>query len=162
MREDTWRKSQGADHLPWQRDPEYSNAGGDDERTAGTLELGPDGFDCAFVELAAFREFRPIVPESDVKDGVGCGCSTAQAFQILQIALMYLSSSGDQRLRARIAARKTEYLVACTDEFRDNPGTDESCCSCYENAHRNLFALLTTRIDEKLPPRLKRRHSPEV
>jgi hypothetical protein len=60
----------------------YSNTRGDDERTAGSFEYGSDGFDSAFVELAAFRKSRPIVPEGGVNDGIGCGSSAAQAFQI--------------------------------------------------------------------------------
>jgi hypothetical protein len=53
---------------------------------------------------------------------------------------------------ARIAASKTEHLVTCADQFRDDPGTDESCCTCHENAHRNLLYLFTARIGEKQPP----------
>jgi hypothetical protein len=99
------------------------------------------------------------VTEGGVNDGIGCGSSAAQAFQIFQVASLYLSPNGGQRPAALIAARKTEHLMACADEFRDNPGTDESCCTCYENAHSNLLDLLT-RIDERLPFRLKRRYSP--
>jgi hypothetical protein len=113
-----------------------SNTRGDDERTGGTLEHGADDFDCAYVDLAVFPESGPIVPEvlkapeSCVNNGVGCGGSVAQAFQVLEITSLYLSAGVGQRLSARIAARKTEYMVACADKFRDDPGTDETCCTC--------------------------------
>jgi hypothetical protein len=90
------------------------------------------------------------VPERDVKDGIGCGRARAQAFQIFQIASLYLSPGGGQRPGTSIAARKTEHLVSCADKFRDNPGTDESSCTCYEDAHKDLSYLLTARVDERL------------
>src|SRR5579863_4222561 len=120
----------------------HSDSGADNERTAGTLEHGADGFDRTFVEFAAFRKLRPVVPESDVKDGIGGSGAATEAFQVLQIAAMDFSASCDQRLGARIAACKTEHLVTCADQFRDNPGTDESCCTCHENTHRDLLYFL--------------------
>jgi hypothetical protein len=81
------------------------------------------------------------VPESDVKHGIGCGSSAAQAFQIFQIATLYLSASGGQRLGAVLAARKTEHQMACADEFRDNPGTDKSCGACNENSHKPFLPI---------------------
>src|SRR5579862_660982 len=138
----------------------HCDSGADNKRTAGTLEHGADGFDRTFVEFAAFRKLRPVVPESDVKDGIGRSGAATEAFQVLQIAAMDFSASCDQRLGARIAACKTEHLVTCADQFRDNPGTDESCCTCHENTHRDLLYFLTVRIDKKQPPRLNRRQSP--
>jgi hypothetical protein len=87
--------------------------------------------------------------KSCVNNGVGCCCAAAQAFQVFQIAALYLSPGGGQRLGARIAARKAEHLVACADKFRDNPGTDETCCTCYEDSHKNFPELLSIRIDER-------------
>src|SRR6185437_14106363 len=113
----------------------HSDSGADDERTAGTLERGTDSFNSAFVEFAAFRKSCPVVPERDVKDGIGCGSSCAQAFQIFQIASLHLSSGGNQRLGACVAASQAEHLMACADKFRENPGTDESGCTCDENTH---------------------------
>jgi hypothetical protein len=54
-------------------------------------------------------------PKSCVNNGVGCGSSVAQAFQIVQIAALYLNPGGGQRLGARIAARKAEHMVAGAD-----------------------------------------------
>ena len=83
--------------------------------------------------------FVQSMPKRDVKDGIGRSGAAAEAFQVFQIAAMDISAGCGQRLGARIAARKTEHLVACADKFRDNPGTDESCCTCHENTHRNLL-----------------------
>jgi hypothetical protein len=114
----------------------------------------------ALVELTAFRKLCPIVPKRDVNDGIGRSGTAAEALQVFQIAAMDFSAGCGQRLGARIAASKTEYPVACAYQFRDNPGTDESCCTCHENTHRNLLYLFAARIDEKQLPRLKRRQSP--
>jgi hypothetical protein len=138
----------------------HPDSGADDERTAGTLEHGADGFDGALVELAAFRKSCPVVPESNVKDGIGCGSSCAQAFQIFQIPSLCLSSVRDQRLGARVAARKAEHLVTCADEFRDNSGSNETRGACDENTHVFLLDLFPPSIDEPVSLRLKRRYSP--
>lgn len=116
----------------------HSHTRGDNERAAGTLEYGANGFNGAFVELAAFRESRPVVPEGYVKDGVGRSGATAEAFQIFQVAAMDISPGCSQKLDTRIAASKTEHLVARADQFRDDPGTYETCCTCYKDSHRNF------------------------
>jgi hypothetical protein len=77
-------------------------------------------------------------PKRCVNNGVGCGSSVAQAFQVFQIAPLDLSSGTGQRQGAGIAARKAEYLVICADQFRDNSGTDETCCTCNKNTHMKL------------------------
>jgi hypothetical protein len=130
----------------------HSDSGADNERTAGTLKHISNSFNGAFVELTAFRKLRPIVPKRDVKDGIGRSGTAAEAFQVFQITALYLSPGCGQRLGARIAASKTEHLVTCADQFRDDPGTDESCCTCHENTHRNLLYLFTARIDEEQLP----------
>jgi hypothetical protein len=73
---------------------------------------------------------------------------------------MDISAGCGQRLGARIAARKTEHLVACADEFRDNSGPNETCGTCDENTHINLLDLVPSSIDELVSLRLKRRCSP--
>jgi hypothetical protein len=105
------------------------------------LKYRANGLDGALIQLAAFRESCPVVPEGGVNDGVSRSGSAAQAFQVFQIAAMHLSPGSGQRLGARIAARKTEHLVACADEFRDNPRTDEPCCTCYETRIGKLLFL---------------------
>jgi hypothetical protein len=82
------------------------------------------------------------VPKRDVKDGVGRSRTAAEAFQVLQIAAMDFGALCGQKLGARIAASKPEHLVPRADEFRDNPGADESCCTCDENTHVNLLGFL--------------------
>jgi hypothetical protein len=98
--------------------------------------------------------------KSCVNNTVGCGGTAAEAFQVFQIATLHISAGCGQKLGARIAASKTEHLVTCSDQFRDNPGAEEPCGPCDENTHRNLLSPFTTRIDEKQPPRLNRRQSP--
>jgi hypothetical protein len=57
------------------------------------------------------------VPKRDVKDGIGGSRTAADAFQVFQISAMDISAGRSQKLGARIAASKTEHLVACADEF---------------------------------------------
>ena len=64
---------------------------------------------------------------SDVKDGIGRSGTAPYAVQVFQIAAMDISARCGQKPGARVAARKTKYLVTCADQFRDNPGADESC-----------------------------------
>jgi threonine dehydrogenase-like Zn-dependent dehydrogenase len=108
----------------------------------------------SFPRILSSRPGNAESAESYVNNSVGCGSSVAQAFQIFQIAAMYLSPGGGQRLGARIPARKAENMVACADKFRDGPGTDETC---YKDSHRNSSERLNIRIDERLWARLKRK-----
>ena len=117
-----------------------SNAGSDDERTAGALEHGADDFDGALVQFAALRKPRPVMPEGGVDDSVGRRCSAAQAFQVFEVALMRLSAGGDQRCYARIAASKAEHLMTCVDQLADDSRTYEACSSCNKDLHL-LFLL---------------------
>jgi hypothetical protein len=87
----------------------HSDARADDERAARALEHGADCLDGALVQLAALRKPRPVMPESGVDDGIGCGCSAAQAFQVLQIASMRLGADGLKRFCACIRPRQSKY-----------------------------------------------------
>ena len=82
------------------------------------------------------------MPESDVKDGIGCGRTAVQALQIFQITSLYLSAGSQQRLCACIAACKAKHLVTRADKLRDNSGADKPCCTCHENAHRDFDTSL--------------------
>jgi hypothetical protein len=53
--------------------------------------------------------------ESRVDDAIRLGHSAAQAFQVFDDASMHLSTSGDQRLRARVRASHAEHLMACVN-----------------------------------------------
>src|SRR5579859_829455 len=97
------------------------------------------------------------MPEGCVDDGVRCGCSAAQGFQVLQIASMHLGAGGFKQLRARIRARQSKDVVAGADEFFHNGGTDESGSAGNEYAHMCLPDLIPAKIDERMPLRLKRR-----
>jgi hypothetical protein len=55
------------------------------------------------------------MPKRDMKNGIGHSRTAAEACQVFQIAAMDCSAGCDQRLGARIAARKTEHLVTCAD-----------------------------------------------
>ena len=57
------------------------------------------------------------MPEGGVDNGVRCGCSAAQAFQVLQIASMRLGAGGVKRLCTRVRPRQSKYVMACADEF---------------------------------------------
>jgi hypothetical protein len=109
----------------------------------------------SFPRILSSRPGNAESAESYVNNSVGCGSSVAQAFQIFQIAAMYLSPGGGQKLGARIPARKAENMVACADKFRDGPGTDETCYTCYKDSLRNSSERFNIRIDERLWARLK-------
>ena len=93
-------------------------------------------------------------------DGIGRACSAAQTLQVVQIASMRLGTRGFKRLYAGVRSRHSKYLVARADEFFHNGETDESSGSGNEYAHMCLPDLIRTKIDERLPPRLKRTQPP--
>ncbi len=39
---------------------------------------------------------------------------------------MYLRAGGDESLGSGVRPGQSEYLMACLDEFRNNPGTDKN------------------------------------
>ena len=100
------------------------------------------------------------MPEGGVDDGIGRGCSAAQAFQVLQIASMRLGAGGFKRLCARIRPRHSKDVVARADEFFHDGGTDESGSAGNEYTHMCLPDLIPAKIDERMPPQLKRRQPP--
>lgn len=59
----------------------------------------------------------------------------AQAFQVSQIASMYLSTGGNKGLGGFIRASETEHLMARVDQLSDDSGPYEACGACDENAH---------------------------
>ena len=100
------------------------------------------------------------MPEGGVDDGIGRGCSAAQAFQVVQIASMRLGAGGFKRLCARIRPRHSENMVARADEFFHDGGTDESGSAGNKYTHMCLPDLIRAKIDEGLLSRLKRRQPP--
>jgi hypothetical protein len=101
------------------------------------------------------------MPESGVDDGIRRCCSATQAFQLLQIASMRLGAGGFKRLCARIRSRQPKNVMACADEFFHYGGTDESGSAGNEYAHMSLSYLIPAKIDQRMPPQLKRRHPPD-
>ena len=91
------------------------------------------------------------MPEGGVDDGIGRGCSAAQAFQVLQIASMRLGAGGFKRLCARVRPRHSENVMARADEFFDDGGTDESGSTGNKYTHMRLPDLIRAKIDERLP-----------
>ena len=79
-------------------------------------------------------------------DGIGCGCSAAKAFQVLQIASMRLGAGGLKRFCACIGPRQSKYGMACADEFFYDGGTDESGSASNEYAHTCLLDLIRVRL----------------
>lgn len=73
--------------------------------------------------------------EGEVNHAIRHGSSTAQAFEVFKIAAMHLRASLDQRLGARIRARKTDHLMAGVDKLRNNCSTDKACSTGYEDTH---------------------------
>jgi hypothetical protein len=48
---------------------------------------------------------------------------------------MYLGSRRDQRLGARIRARKSEHLMTSVDQFSDDCRTNKACSAGNESTH---------------------------
>ncbi len=86
------------------------------------------------------------MPEGSVDDGIGRGCSAAQAFQVLQIASMRLGARGKERFGACIAASQSEDLMVRTDKFFHDGGTDKSCSAGNEYTHMSLPDLIRARL----------------
>jgi len=87
--------------------------GGDDQGAVGANQCGTESLDDPPVGLTVCGELREVVVKSGVDHTVRHRCSTAQAFQVVQVAAMHLRASRGQRLCARIGARHTEHLMAC-------------------------------------------------
>ena len=84
--------------------------------------------------------------ESGVNDGIGCGCSAAKAFQVLQIPSMRLGAGGLKRFCSRIGPRHSKQVMACADEFFYDGGTDESGSASNEYAHMCPLDLIGARL----------------
>src|SRR5580698_6305779 len=101
------------------------------------------------------------MPEGGVDDGIGRRCSAAQAFQVLQVASMRLGARGLKRLCACIRPRRSKDLVACTEEFFHDCGTDESGSAGNEYTHMCLPELIPAKIDQRMPVSTKTERSSE-
>jgi hypothetical protein len=70
---------------------------------------------------------------------------------------MRLGARGLKRLCARIRPRHSKDVVARTDEFFHDCGTDESGSASNEYAHMYLPDLIPAKIDQRMLSQLKRR-----
>src|SRR5271170_7632540 len=96
--------------LPWRGQSDHPR--GDDEGPVGTGEHGAESLDGAPVDLTDFLESQEIMDEAGMDHGVRLSRSTAQAFQVLQIAPMHLGTSSGESLGSRIRAGQTQHLMA--------------------------------------------------
>jgi hypothetical protein len=84
------------------------------------------------------------VDKGGVNHAIRQGCSTAQAFQIFQIASMNLGAAGGQGRSGRIGAGKPQHLMARLDELLNHRGTDKAGSTGYEHTHYDFsFTLMT-------------------
>ena len=90
--------------------PEVTTSGLSDPASTVSERL-----DSAPVCLTVIHVLREVVIEGEVNHAIRHGCTTAQAFEVFKIAAMHLRASLDQRLGARIRARKSDHLVAGAD-----------------------------------------------
>src|SRR3954470_6100794 len=102
--------------------------------------------------------------ERQVDDSVGGLRTSAQAVQVVEVALVHLGAHRLESLRRRIGARQPEYLMTCGDELRNNGRTDEPGRACDEHSHWNLplmsVAVITvTSMTAAVIP-LRSRHEP--
>ena len=81
---------------------------------------------------------------------VHAGRAGAQAFEVLQVAVMDFGADGFQLLGAGFAAGHAAHLVADFDEFPDEFRSDETGCSCDENPHSTSSLLFAGAAGEAL------------
>ena len=81
--------------------------------------------------------------EGSVYYSIGTGSPATQGFQVFEIAAMRLRSGGDQRLCARIGARKPKHLMTRMNQLLDDGGADKARCTRDEDTHI-LFLLAMT------------------
>ena len=77
--------------------------------------------------------------EAGVNDAVRKDGPTAQALQVFQVAAVHFGTRGEQRPSALVRAGEAEHLMAGTEQFRDDGGTDEASGSGDEYTHDNFF-----------------------
>jgi hypothetical protein len=75
------------------------------------------------------------VVEGAVNRAIRYRRSTAQAFEVFQIAIMQLSTSGKQRVRASLRPGKTKHLMGGADQFLHHGEAYKSRSSGNENTH---------------------------
>jgi hypothetical protein len=75
----------------------------------------------------------------------------AEALKIREITAMCLRTGGGEQLGARIRARETEHLMACTDQFLNYCGTHEACSACNKYFHKFSFFSCCV-IDRQIAP----------
>jgi hypothetical protein len=76
--------------------------------------------------------------EGRMDHAVSPGRATPQAFQIPDVSAMRLGTSGDERLGAGIRADKAEHLMARSNEFPHDGGTDKTGGTCNEHTHHDF------------------------
>ena len=81
--------------------------------------------------------------EGEVNYAIRHGRATTQAFEVFKIAAMHLRASLDQRLGARIRARKTDHLVTGADKLWNNCHTYKPRRTCDKYTHHNFSFLIS-------------------
>ena len=115
-----------------------SGAGGDHQQLA-RLEDRSQCFDGVALVSPVLGELgHVVVAEGEVDHGIHAGCSAPQAVEILEGTAMDLGTRCFQLLCAGFAAGEAAHLIARDDEFLDQFGSDETCCSGYKYPHLNV------------------------
>jgi hypothetical protein len=83
-------------------------------------------------------EFRKVVNEGQVNDGIRSTGAASQAGKILQRSLLHIGSSDGEGLSASIGTRQAEHLVPGSNQLLDNVGTHKSGGPGNKNTHGNL------------------------
>jgi hypothetical protein len=76
------------------------------------------------------------VNERGVDYGVSRGSTTAQAFEIREVAAMHLRARRSNRPRRSFGSREAEHLVSRRNQFSDNRRADKAARAGNENTHR--------------------------
>src|SRR6476646_2732667 len=110
----------------------------DDEGPIRTAKHGTQRFDGMFVDLAVLLEFRKVVNEGQVNDGIRSGGAAPQARNIFQHSPLHIDSDGGEGLRASLRTRQAEHLVPSSDQLLNNVETHKSGGSGDKNTHGYL------------------------
>ncbi len=111
------------------------HAGCHQQRLARALEHRSDRLDRAPVRRAILREFREVVDERDVDDGIALGRAALERRQVLERTHQNLAACRGKRLRVGIGAHEAKHLVARRTQLVHHDRTDEPGGTCNKHTH---------------------------
>jgi hypothetical protein len=84
--------------------------------------------------------------EGQMDHGIRLRRAAAQTFQIFQITALHLGASARQSVGASVGASKSQNLMTCANQLRDQSRTNEACRACNKYTHFFLLNRLWVRV----------------